>query len=226
MSGSRQREWLTDILESAPSIIFLVLWRSDVDMEMAGWLGVGLAAIVLIGFRLSRVHFNPILLGINVHLLIITPLIVTVSQMGALDLARALTAASERGVLVTVFIVGCALTAFSRRGFIGTDDLPDSSRWGYSLILLVASAAAIIWAFTYTGNTLLAIAVPMMGLFGLRRLLVARWLDRSIGPIAALQLVPVPHSPLSPPATSIRLYCGRTVGCWQRERMTHRRHLT
>jgi hypothetical protein len=39
--------------------------------------------------------------------------------------------------------------------------------------------SGIVWAFTYAGNTLLAIAVPMMGLFGLRRLLVARWLDRS-----------------------------------------------
>lgn len=179
MSGSRQREWLTDILESAPSIVFLTLWRSDVDIELAGWTGVGLAAIVLLGFRLSRVHFNPILLGINVHLLIITPLIVTVSQMGALDFAGALIASSERGVLATVFIVGCALTAFSRRGFIGTDDLSTANRWGYSSVLLVAAAAAMVWAFTYTGNTLLAIAIPMMGLFGLRRLLVARWLDRS-----------------------------------------------
>jgi hypothetical protein len=179
VSRSLQREWLTDILESLPSIVFLALWRSDVDVELAGWIGVGLAAMVLIGFRVFRVDYNPILLGINVHLLVITPLIVTVSQMGALDLARALVASSERGVLVTVFAVGCALAAFSRRGFIGTDDRPGQSRWGYSSILLVASAAAMVWALTYTGNTLLAIAVPMMGLFGLRRLLVARWLDRS-----------------------------------------------
>jgi hypothetical protein len=76
-------------------------------------------------------------------------------------------------VLVTVFIVGCALTAFSRRGFIGTIDLPAPSRWVYSSIRLVTSAAAIVWAFTYASNTLFAIAVPMIGLFGLRRLLVA-----------------------------------------------------
>jgi len=33
---SRQREWLTDIVESAPSVIFLALLRSGVDMETAG----------------------------------------------------------------------------------------------------------------------------------------------------------------------------------------------
>jgi hypothetical protein len=37
-----------------PPIIFLALWRSGADIELAGWLGVGLAAIALIGFRLFR----------------------------------------------------------------------------------------------------------------------------------------------------------------------------
>lgn len=103
----------------------------------------------------------------------------SISQLGALEFARVLVASSERGVLVTVFIVGCALTTLSRCGFIGTEDLPGPSRWTYSLMLLAASAATILWAFTYTSSTLLAVAVPMMGLFGLRRLLIARWLDRS-----------------------------------------------
>lgn len=176
---TRQKEWLTDILESAPSIIFLALWRSDVDMELAGWIGVALAAVTLIGLRLLRTPYNPILLGINVHLLVITPLIVAAYGLGLAEFARALVAGSERSVLVTVFVVGCALTAFSRRGFIGQDDLPATSRWIYSSILLAAVAAAIVWSFSYAGGTLLAVGLPVMGLFALRRLIVARWLDRT-----------------------------------------------
>jgi hypothetical protein len=179
MSESRQREWLTDILESAPSIVFLALWRTGFDMESTGWIGVGLAALVLIAFRHLRIAYNPILLGINVHLIVITPLIVTTYRLGATEFADTLVAYSERGVLVTVFIVGCALAAFSRRGFVGIRDLPTSSRWAYSSVLLALSAAAIFWAFTYTGSTLLAIALPLMVLFGVRRLLIARWLDKS-----------------------------------------------
>jgi hypothetical protein len=179
MSESRQREWLTDILESAPSIVFLALWRSGFDMESTGWIGVGLAALVLIAFRLLRVPYNPILLGINVHLIVITPLIVTAYRLGATEFADTLVVHSERGLLATVFVVGCALSAFSRRGFVGIGDLPTSSRWAYSSVLLALSAAAILWAFTYTGGTLVAIALPLMVLFGMRRLLIARWLDKS-----------------------------------------------
>ena len=179
VTGSRHKEWLTDILESAPSIIFLALWRSDVDMELAGWIGVALAAATLIGLRLFRIPYNPILLGINVHLVVITPLIVTAYGLGSAEFARALVAGSERSVLVTVFVVGCALTAFSRRGFVGQDNLPATSRWIYSSILLAALAAAIVWSFTYAGGTLLAVGLPMMGLFALRRLIVARWLGRA-----------------------------------------------
>jgi hypothetical protein len=179
MSESRQREWLTDILESAPSIVFLALWRTGFDMESTGWIGVGLAALMLIAFRLLRVRYNPILLGINFHLIVITPLIVMTYRLGATEFADTLVAYSERGVLVTVFIVGCALAAFSQRGFVGIGDLPSSSRWAHSSILLALSAAAILWAFTYTGSTLVAIALPLMVLFGVRRLLIARWLDNS-----------------------------------------------
>ncbi len=149
------------------------------DMELAGWIGVALAAATLIGLRLFRIPYNPILLGINVHLVVITPLIVTAYGLGLAEFARALVAGSERSVLVTVFAVGCALTAFSRRGFVGQDNLPATSRWIYSSILLAALAAAIVWSFTYAGGTLLAVGLPMMGLFALRRLIVARWLGRA-----------------------------------------------
>lgn len=57
----------------------------------------------------------------------------------------------------------------------------------YSGLLLAVSAATIFWAFTYTGGDLLAVAVPMVGMFGLRRYLIARALDTNqISGIAVL----------------------------------------
>lgn len=187
MKQSLQREWLTDILEAAPSVVFLALWRSNVDMQLSGWIGAALAATLLVAFRYFRIQFNPIMLGINVHLVIITPLIMAASHAGAREISDALVAHSYRGVLVTVFAVGCALTIFSQRGFIGTDGLPERSRWRYSGLLLSVSAATILWAFAYTGGDLVAVAIPMVGMFGLRRYLIARALDTNqIGGIAVL----------------------------------------
>lgn len=188
MNTSLQRAWATDIVEAIPSVVFLALWRSDMDMQLGGWIGAALAAIQLIGFRCVRAQYNPIMLGINTHLLIITPLIMAAFIAGAREFSDALVAHSYRGVLVTVFLVGCCLTLVSPRGFIGVDNLPRADRWKNSGILLAASAFAIAWALNYTGGTLLAVAAPMIGLFGLRRFLVARTLDGSnqMGGIVAL----------------------------------------
>lgn len=166
--------------------MFLALWRSNVDMELAGWVGAALAAMVLVGFRVFRLRYNPILLGINVDLLVTTPLIVAVFHLGAHELGQTLVAYAHRGVFVAIFLVGCFLTIFSRHGFVGVEGLPASSRWIYSSILLAASVAAIAWSFNYSGGALLGIAVPIMALFGLRRLLIARWFDNNqMGGIAA-----------------------------------------
>lgn len=177
MPGSLQREWLTDILESAPSLVFLALLRSGINIEAAGWTGAALAAFVLIGFRLYRVRFNPILLGINIHLLIITPLIVTVFELGAPELGNTLVAYSHKAVLITIFLVGCALALLSREGFAGFEGLSPLTVRTYSAILLAASLAAIAWSFTFAEGAIVGIAVPIIALFGLRRLLIARWLD-------------------------------------------------
>jgi hypothetical protein len=178
---SRQREWATDILEGLPSLLFLALSQSGVDLKFAGWAGAALAGVVLVGFRFCRLPYNPIVLGINLHLLIITPLIMGLFYFGAYGLGKTLLAFSHRGVLVTVFVVGCALTLLSRRGFVGIAGLPDLARRAYSLVLLSASATAIAWSFMYTGAAVVAIGIPFMALFGLRRLLIARWQDRNGG---------------------------------------------
>lgn len=187
MSRSLQRELLTEILESTPSLAFLALWRSSVDLETAGWVGAALAASVLIGFRALKMRFNPILLGINIHLLIVTPLIVAVFHLGVPGVGEILIDYSHNGVLITIFLTGCALTLLAREGFLGFEGLSRSSVTIYSVILLVASLAAVAWTFSYSGGAIVGIALPIMALFGLRRLLIARWLDgnRKLNGLAA-----------------------------------------
>lgn len=179
MSASLQRQWLIDVIEGAPSLAFLALLRTNVDLEMSGCIGAALAAAVLIGFRACKVRFNPILLGINIHLLLVTPIIVTVFQLGASDTGQMLTRYSFQGVLVTIFVVGLALTILSREGFIGHEQLSKSSTFTYSGVLLFAALAAIAWSFLYSDGALVGVALPIIALFALRRLLIARSLDRN-----------------------------------------------
>lgn len=177
MTVSRQREWLTDVLESVPSIVFLALWRGGAGGEPAGWIGSALAGALLLGFRLYRVPYNPVLLGVNLHLLAITPLIVGLFRLGAPDVGRIVLSAADSAVVISVFLVGCALTTVARRGFVGVDGLPPDRRRRYSLLLLALAAAAVPWSFANAGSTLLAVGAPLMALFGLRRYLIARWRD-------------------------------------------------
>ncbi len=197
MTASNQHEWIKDTLESVPPIVFLVLWRSGVDLAMAGWIGTGLAAALLLGFWLKGVRHNPILLGMNIHLVVITPLIVGLFNLGAADLARTLVALAEAGVLISITAVGFILTFFHPRGFIGIEGLPSALQRAYSLILLTASAAMVFWSFANLGNTLISIGLPLMVLFGLRRFYAARARDRSgPGAKAGMAVAAAPGSDL------------------------------
>lgn len=188
MRASRQREWLTDALEGTPSLAFFALLRSGMDMETAGWIGAALSALVLAGFGLSRVRFNPLLLGINIHLLLTMPLIVAVFELGPPALGDVLVAHSYKAVLITIFLVGCALALLSRDGFVGVEGLPASTVRAYSAILLAATLAAIVWSFGFADGPTMGTAVPVIGVFGLRRLLIARSVDDSnrVGALVAV----------------------------------------
>lgn len=192
MAGSQQKGWLTDTLESLPSIVFLVAWRGGGDIAFAGWLGSASALALLLGFRFYRMPYNPILLGINLHLVAITPLIVASFHLGATDLGRLLLRSSESGVLVSVLLTGCLLTLFSSRGFVGNDAMPRHPRLKFSAILLAATAILIPWSFAHAGQTLVSLAVPFMVLFALRRFLIARWQDKAGGGSSALAGLAMP----------------------------------
>ncbi|GGE80217.1 hypothetical protein GCM10007285_04900 [Stappia taiwanensis] len=135
--------------------------------------------MVLFGFLASRVRFNPILLGINIHLFIVTPLIVSVYQFGFPEVGATLTRYSQSAVLVTILLVGIALTLLSRDGFIGAGELSPTAAQSHSAKLLIATLAATAWAITHHESVITGVALPIIALFGLRRFLIARWLDRN-----------------------------------------------
>ncbi len=165
---------MVELTEAAPSVLFVVLWRLTDNLELAGWTGTALALCVVLAQSHQKIHPHPIVLGINTHLIIITPLIVGLYQLNFHGMASLIESNSFWGVLVTIFVVGCALTLWSSRGFLGFDGpKTDASQRG-SLILLCGSAAAIFWAASQGSQGFVAVGLPITGLFLLRRFLLSK----------------------------------------------------
>ncbi|KZL18800.1 hypothetical protein PsAD2_02316 [Pseudovibrio axinellae] len=162
-----------DVIEALPSLAFLSLLRLGMELELAGWIGAGLAAAALLYLHWAGARYNPILLGINVHLLIVTPVIVAIFKLNATALGEALTSYSYQGVLITIFVVGVALTLTSRHGFIGLEGASSSVK-RQSLFLLLAALCGIVWSFTYGGASFVGVAVPIISLFVIQRVVRAR----------------------------------------------------
>ena len=186
MDRSRQKQWFTDLLESVPSITFIVLWRQGGDLELAGWVGSGLALGVFTAFVWLRVHMHPVLLGVNLHILVVTPLIVGLFRFGNADLAKTLVAYSHGGVLLTVLATGLALSCFSRNGFAGFPDLPLRQQRRISALMLFVSILGAGWALATPENSLVPVVVTLTLLIGGRRFLLARWMDRANGKDTAM----------------------------------------
>jgi len=176
---SRQQMMVRDVLQSAPTALFLFLWRGDFGLEFAGWCGSALALSVLVWCRAAKIPAHPILLGANIHLLLATPVIVGLDRAGAVSLSDLLAQYGHPGVLITVMLTGLWLTFFSRAGFIGDDLMPKRQSVAYSCALLVVCALGIVWAFAIAAPGVMAVALPFIALIGVRGWLLARWQDRA-----------------------------------------------
>lgn len=168
---TRKRQWLTDVAEALPSAIFILLLRSGIDLEVAGWTGAGLAALQLIIFRAADLKHNSVMLGVNVHLLIITPVIVGLAWIGALGLSRFLEEHAYEGVVTTVFVM-LSVQALIQAWMQSTSQELRQNRAGKAdLIMICAAAVAAVWAHTSTGGPLFSVAIPLIMLIALRRYL-------------------------------------------------------
>ncbi|MGX1495737.1 hypothetical protein ACSSV1_000758 [Labrenzia sp. MBR-25] len=179
MANARQKQLLLDLFESLPSIVFILLWRQTSDLELAGWTGCGLAAFVLAGFVLLKARMHPVLLGINLHILLVTPLLVGFFRFGDRDLAEFLTGYSYSAVLLTVTITGGVLTLFSRGGFVGVPGLPRYQRHRLSLLMLAVSLAGAVWACWAPDNSIFPVVATLTLLIGGRRFLIAGLSEKS-----------------------------------------------
>nr|WP_319383359.1 hypothetical protein [uncultured Roseibium sp.] len=193
---SHQQQWLQDIFEGLPSVAFLLVWRQSGDLELAGWCGALFALISFLLFYRLKSRMNPVLLGVNLHLLLVTPLIVGAFRMGFTDLGALLAAYAHSAVLLSVFVAGLCLTVFTKRGFIGSAGLPSRQRWRYSLVMLAVSASGMIWALSRPESSLVPVIVTLTVLIGGRRFLLARQADHS-GPSAVAALAVPPDQEFS-----------------------------
>lgn len=157
--------------EAAPSVIFLLFWRSGQDAQMSGWVGCGLAAALIITFLVRRLRFHPIMLGINVHLLLAAPLITATFEFAGAEAGRFLVEYAETGVLVMVFLTGAALTLFTRGGFLGEPEVAWRYNWRLSLLMLICLAGMIPLSIRAAHLPVVGVAGPLIVMFLLRNYL-------------------------------------------------------
>lgn len=179
MDRSQQKQWLTDLLEGVPSITFILLWRQMGDLEFAGWVGSALALFTFAVFLKLRTRMHPVLLGVNLHILVATPLIVSMFRFGETVIAKQMVVYSHGGVLLTVLITGLVLTIFTKGGFAGFPDMPRKQQMRWSGLMLAVSALGAVWILATPDDSLVAVVVTLTLLIGGRRFLLARWMDRS-----------------------------------------------
>ncbi|WP_116087621.1 hypothetical protein [Tropicimonas sp. IMCC34011] len=162
---------LRPLFENAPSLAFFALLRQTGDLRIAGWCGALLAAIVSAAYLSRRLRPHPIVLGINLYLIVITPLAEGMLLLGRDALADSLVAQSQSLVLVAIFATGLVLTLREGGGFVGVPG-PDARR--RSLILLAVSLAGIVWTFTAEATRFVETGLPILALFATRHVLIAR----------------------------------------------------
>ncbi|KZM47599.1 hypothetical protein [Labrenzia sp. OB1] len=179
MQISKQKQWVADIVESLPSIAFILLWRQGGDLEMAGWAGSALALGAFMVFGILKLRMHPVLLGVNLHILLATPLVVGVYRFGDETIADFLSVNAYGSVLLTVLFAGVVQTVFSKSGFVGIADMPAHLQRRYSFLMLFISALGAAWALSDPGTGFVPVLATLTLLIGGRRFLLARWSDRN-----------------------------------------------
>lgn len=206
MVAQAQRRMLLGLAENLPSIGFLSLMQLEAGLRIAGWTGTLLSALVLGLFAAGRIRPHPILIGINIFMLCVTPSIELLHAAGQHALAGTLTANVQIGVLLTVFASGLIQTLVRKGGFLGLPDAaPDRIRRN-SALLLAISAAGILWSAQLGSDRLIGIALPLAFLFGTRQYLLARVHDKTNGQddttAGSLSILPVGEAGLDPDLTA------------------------
>lgn len=162
------------LFENAPTLAFFAALEITGDLRLSGWIGAGLAALVVAAYLRRWLRPDPILLGITLAMLTLTPAVELLLALGLERPAALLIQEARVYVLGAVFLTGCALTALTEGGFLGAA-LEDRARGLMaSLVLLGLSGAGLLWAGFIASGRVLEIALPLLLLFAARRMLLAR----------------------------------------------------
>ncbi|WP_170466272.1 hypothetical protein [Ruegeria arenilitoris] len=190
MPGKNQRQLLLEMFENLPGISFMVLFRTTDDLQLAGWVGTALAAAVYVAFARRVLRPQPILLGINLFMIAITPLIEGLILSGHRTAATLLIGNIATLVLMSVFVVGLLLTAFAQNGFLNYQPNSTKQKRAHSAVLLMVCALGIVWSLVAGDNYLVSLAAPLMVLFGTHQLLRAGATDQQSRSGAVLVCAP------------------------------------
>lgn len=156
------------IIETAPSLIFILLVQSGMDMRAAGWVGCGLAAAATLGLVFTRQPLHPIALGLNIYMMLAIPIILVTISLAGRDSADFMIRNAETGVLVVLFLIGLAMTLFTHKGFLNEPGVHRDHSSRFSLLLLISVLGLIAFSIQMQHNSFLAIGAPLIILFLLR----------------------------------------------------------
>ncbi|CUH50239.1 hypothetical protein [Ruegeria atlantica] len=178
MPSETQKRLLLEMFENLPGVVFMLLFRATDDMRLAGWIGTVLAASVCVTYVRKTLRPQPILLGINLFMVAITPLIECLILLGYRDTATILTGNIATLVLMSVFLTGVVLTLFRTNGFLNYQTNGTKQRNTHSAVLLFVCTIGVVWSRFAGDNYLVSLGIPLMVLFGVHQLLRAGITDQ------------------------------------------------
>lgn len=168
-------KWIFALVQFAPLSLFAAyaFWNGAADdqrWEVAFKLA-SVAAIIQLAIILpQRRPANRLVLAANVYLLLGGIAFIT-RQWWYLALYDAL---RESAIFIIMLAVGAITTLASRAGYIGVTDVPRRFVVRASVILWLATLAALALSIQFRGDRYLAAVWPIVGLAVLQRILVHR----------------------------------------------------
>lgn len=136
MAGANQKRLLLEMFENLPGLTFMILLRTTADLRLAGWLGTVLAAMVCVAYAPKSLRPQPILLGINIFMVVVTPLIECLVYAGHGSIASVLIGNIPTLVLISVFTTGLVFTVFTKNGFLNYPTDSQREKCKHSAVLL------------------------------------------------------------------------------------------
>lgn len=194
MAVPQQRQFLLGLAENLPGLSFLLLLRVHGDLRLAGWVGAILAGCVCFAYAKRVIRPDSILVGINLFMAAITPLIELLYQSGYPDQAQFLVRNIDTLVLCSVLMSGLVLTLWTKTGFLSHPSKNPKQTQLYSGIMLAVCTVCALWSSAFEGDRLISLALPLSLLFGVRHYLRARAADKRPHAGAAIAAPATGHS--------------------------------